>query len=83
MIIPLLLILIVLVTLILDFKRTSPKQTEKHNTMSVSVRTCTCNHASQEKMYGPKQRLHNKCAKGHRCTVCGNVKSSGDSTPKK
>jgi hypothetical protein len=83
MIIPLLLIGIVLITLIIESKITSIKQTEKHSIMSVSIRACNCKHESQEKMYGSNQRLHNKCGKGHRCTVCGNVKSSSDSTSKK
>jgi len=50
--------------------------------MSVSIKTCNCKHDSQDKMYGNNQRLHNKCGKGHRCTVCGNIKG-GSSEPKK
>lgn len=51
--------------------------------MSVSVRSCNCKHESQDSMYGKSQRLHNKCGKGHRCTVCGNVKGSTESPTKK
>lgn len=51
--------------------------------MAVSVKTCNCSHESQDKMYGSKQRLHNKCNKGHRCTVCGSIKAGSDVTPKK
>jgi hypothetical protein len=84
MIIILLLSLLVLVNLIIYFQ-TKPKLNlkEKQNTMAVSVRSCNCKHESQDGMYGKSQRLHNKCAKGHRCTVCGNVKGSTESAPKK
>jgi hypothetical protein len=82
MIIPLLLVSIALVILI-RYIQTNTKQTEKHNTMSASVRTCNCKHESQDSLHGKNQRVHNKCGKGHRCTVCGNIKGSSDSSPKK
>lgn len=41
------------------------------------VITCKCNHAFQDKEYGKKNRLHNKCKSNdkltrevYRCTVC-------------
>lgn len=84
MTIPLLLVFIVLVTLILYLDtKPKPKPKEKHNNMSVSVRTCNCKHESQDSMHGKNQRVHNKCGKGHRCTVCGNVKGSSDVVAKK
>jgi hypothetical protein len=45
------------------------------------VKTCTCKHDDQDKMYGAKQRVHTPTNKGHRCTVCGNV--SGEVAKKK
>ena len=46
---------------------------------------CTCNHKYQDKHYGPGMRVHNKCTKDgkvkHRCTVCSDVKESGQSQP--
>jgi hypothetical protein len=39
--------------------------------MSSTVNHCTCANAFQDKLYGPGQRVHNKTAKGRRCTVCG------------
>ena len=84
MIIILLLSLVALVALIRYFQ-TKPKHNlkEKQNTMSVSVRSCNCKHESQDILHGKSQRVHNKCSKGHRCTVCGNVKGSTESAPKK
>lgn len=38
---------------------------------------CSCKHEYQDKLYGANHRVHNQCAKGHRCTVCGNVNGSG------
>lgn len=38
------------------------------------IKLCTCTHPSQDKLYGPNQRVHNVFYKGtltmHRCTVC-------------
>jgi len=43
------------------------------------IKKCSCKHEFQDKQYGDKMRVHNKC-KGvrtniaWRCTVCGNKK---------
>lgn len=37
----------------------------------VKIMGCTCAHAFQDAMYGRGQRVHNRTAKGYRCTVCG------------
>lgn len=37
------------------------------------IRTCDCKHPFQDDTYGPQMRVKNKCAKGFRCTVCGEV----------
>jgi hypothetical protein len=50
--------------------------------MAASIKTCNCKHDSQDRIHGPNHRVHNKCGKGHRCTVCGNIKS-GAVDPKK
>jgi len=34
------------------------------------VLPCTCKHPFQDSAYGRGQRLHNRFAKGWRCTVC-------------
>jgi hypothetical protein len=41
--------------------------------MSTKVKKCTCDHESQDKLYGPKNRLMNPMDKDgkYRCTVCG------------
>ena len=39
------------------------------------IRVCTCKHSWQDETYGPGMRVHNKCSKGWRCTVCSNVKT--------
>ena len=38
-----------------------------------NIKKCTCEHEQQDKMHGKGMRVHNECAKGVRCTVCGNV----------
>jgi hypothetical protein len=47
--------------------------------MALTV-SCTCPHAVQDAMYGPGQRLANRCdgtaGKGLRCTVCGAIKTT-------
>lgn len=40
---------------------------------------CHCDHEYQDKLYGKKVRIFNRCVKngkdnGWRCTVCGSVK---------
>ena len=44
---------------------------------------CTCQSKYQDQCYGPGQRVHNKCTKDqktkYRCTVCDDVKESGQS----
>jgi len=39
--------------------------------ITTKVISCTCKHAFQDKEYGKGNRLMNVCAKGFRCTVCG------------
>lgn len=46
------------------------------------ILACKCNHEYQDRKYGNGMRIHNFAPKaqqggGYRCTVCGNVKSSG------
>lgn len=41
------------------------------------IKSCNCKHAFQDARYGKKKRVHNKCEKGLRCTVCGNVNLGG------
>jgi hypothetical protein len=44
------------------------------------IRFCGCKHEAQDRMYGPQQRVHNKCGSGKAskgkitCTVCGTKK---------
>lgn len=46
------------------------------------IKSCTCQHAWQDKIYGQGKRVQNpKKAGGYRCTVCG--KDSTESSPKK
>lgn len=40
------------------------------------ILSCSCIHEYQDKVYGLHNRVHNACIKGHRCTVCGNIKGS-------
>lgn len=41
------------------------------------VKSCTCNHAYQDRRYGKGRRVHNEMrtqkdkSKEYRCTVCG------------
>lgn len=35
------------------------------------IAPCTCTHAYQDELHGAGNRVHNKTAKGRRCTVCG------------
>lgn len=53
--------------------------------MATEIKKCEkCQpHEYQDKQYGDKMRVHNRCGKekgkmGWRCTVCGNTKLSGD-----
>ena len=48
------------------------------DTVRTKLKSCTCEHKIQDKMYGKKIRVMNKTADGKwRCTVCGNVKIPG------
>lgn len=41
------------------------------NLGSAEVRPCgKCEHKFQDSLYGKNRRVHNKSAKGWRCTVC-------------
>lgn len=44
---------------------------------------CTCKHEYQDKEYGKGNRVHNSCAKGYRCTVCGDIKGLGQKKEEK
>jgi len=44
------------------------------------IKPCTCEHKSQDKLYGKGRRVFNLGLKGATCTVCG--KTSGKSTKK-
>lgn len=37
------------------------------------IKKCACEHEYQDKAHGKDMRVHNKCVKGARCTVCGNI----------
>lgn len=41
-----------------------------------TVKTCTCNHESQDKIHGNKRRVFNSLEKEglYKCTVCGTTK---------
>lgn len=39
--------------------------------LPTKVLDCVCSSDYQDKKYGKYMRLHNPCAKGWRCTVCG------------
>ena len=49
------------------------------------VRACTCQHESQDEIYGKGQRLHTDCKPSggkyqyDRCTVCSNEKQKSSS----
>ena len=55
----------------------------------VVVIACKCEHAYQDRRYGPGNRVHNLAlaannkAGGYRCTVCSSAKpiTSGKTTP--
>jgi hypothetical protein len=36
------------------------------------IRACKCKNDFQDERYGSGQRVHSKCLKGWRCSVCGN-----------
>jgi len=42
----------------------------------MKVIKCSCKHEYQDKKYGKGNRMANACDKGHRCTVCGTVKTN-------
>ena len=44
---------------------------------------CNCKNEYQDKIYGKGQRVHTPTNKGHRCTVCGNMRSDSSSSKKK
>lgn len=50
---------------------------------STKIFSCSCDHAVQDELYGPSNRVHNEAPKGKagglgwRCTVCGKVRSEG------
>ncbi len=51
--------------------------------MNENILKCSCQHEYQDKVYGKGMRVHTKCNKGHRCTICGNVHGDGSSSKKK
>jgi len=40
------------------------------------VLACTCKHEYEDQRYGARMRLHNKCNKGFRCTICSSIKEA-------
>ena len=40
------------------------------------VLPCTCKHDYEDQRYGKGLRLHNKCNKGFRCTICSAIKEA-------
>ena len=51
--------------------------------MPSTVNHCTCANAFQDKLYGAGQRVHNKTAKGRRCTVCSTETVVSGQVPEK
>lgn len=47
------------------------KESKKHTTLSCKIKACMCKNEYQDLKYGKALRVHNPCAKGWRCTVCG------------
>lgn len=45
-----------------------------HTAKDTEIKACTCEHEYQDKKHGKSKRVHNPCAKGYRCSVCGNEK---------
>ena len=50
-------------------------ENQAQNAAGTKVMMCTCNHASQDAMYGKGMRVFNACGTKrdtrYRCTVCG------------
>lgn len=46
------------------------------------IRSCTCQHESQDKLHGRGMRVFNLGFKGAKCTVCGRISGSGASKVK-
>lgn len=46
-----------------------------HTTRGAKVLKCkpSCKHSYQDEKYGQQMRVHNPCAKGWTCTVCGST----------
>jgi hypothetical protein len=54
--------------------------------MATTLKRCKgpkCSSAYQDEKYGVGVRVHNKCAKGNRCAVCGDISGSDEPAPKK
>lgn len=47
-------------------------------TTSKKCKGTRCKSEYQDEKYGLGVRIHNKCAKGQRCTVCGEVSGSDE-----
>ena len=47
------------------------------------VKKCTCQHECQDELYGKGMRVHTKCNKGDRCTVCATVSGNPVTKPTK
>ena len=50
------------------------------------IMRCTCEHAQQDALYGPKMRVFNQCAGKtnikYRCTVCKSEKEAAPAAKK-
>ena len=51
---------------------TEPKKGKTANNGTKIIK-CTCEHKSQDEIYGKNMRLHNGNMKGYKCTICGNI----------
>ena len=40
-----------------------------------TMKRCDCENKHNDKKFGKKLRIHNKCEKGWRCATCGKEKS--------
>ena len=50
--------------------------------MASEVRSCKCEHKSQDAIHGAGQRVYNPTTKGLRCTVCGTEINTGSGSAK-
>jgi hypothetical protein len=41
----------------------------------MAIMRCTCENTYQDVKYGKGKRVHNKCTRGWRCTICLTVKT--------